>query len=194
MMSQILSILDLGGMVSMDIGWGWDRREVSETDVEVMLPPFGMPGKDDHTIPQRTLASLGLERGKIGRLLSETLAIADATEMTLGRVILATTTRAMFRMVGSETMARENLLRSDRLQAIMGVPSGMMFTNTGIPTLLVTLSPKVGRREAVRFVDLGHELVASKGRRGRFEVLPNASWADLASGGDIADRALARDV
>ena len=194
MMGHILTILDLQGMVSLDIDWGWDRPGVSETDVEVMLPPFGVTGKDDHTIPQRTLASLGLERGKIGRLLSETLAIADATEMTLGRVILSTTPGSMFRMVGSETVARENLLRSDRLEAIMGVPSGMMFTNTAIPTLLVTLSPTAGKRNTVRFVDLGHELVASKGRRGRFEVLPSASWADLAAGAQVQDRALARDV
>ena len=193
-MGHILSILDLGGAVSIDTAWGWERREVSNAAVEVMFPPFGLIVKDDDTIPERTLASLGLERGKIGRMLSETLAIADATEMTLGRVILSTTTGAMFRMVGSETVARDNLMRSDRLQAILGVPSGMMFTNTAIPTLLVTLATTVAKRDSVRFVDLGHDLVATKGRRGRFEVLPEASWLDLASGAAVEDRALARDV
>lgn len=193
-LGNILSILDLGGAVTIETGWGWDRREVSSAAVEVMFPPFGMTVKDDDNIPERTLTSLGLERGKIGRMLSETLAIADATAMTLGRVILSTTTGAMFRMVGSETVARDNLMRSDRLQAVMGVPSGMMFTATAIPTLLVTLSTTVAKRDTVRFVDLGHDLVSSKGRRGRFEVLPEASWLNLASTAKVEDRALARDV
>ncbi len=193
-MSQILIILGAESYVSVDSGWGWDRRDVSDAAVEVMFPPFGMTVQDDDTIPERTLASLGLERGKIGRLLSETLAIADAAEMTAGRVILSTTTGAMFRMVGSETVARDNLIRSNRLQTIMGVPSGMIFSATAIPTLLVTLSTTVGKRDTVRFVDLGHELVASKGRRGRLEILPDASWADLAAGERVWDQALARDV
>lgn len=193
-MGDILSILDLGAAVSIETGWGWERQEVSSAAVEVMFPPFGMTVNDDDTIPERTLASLGLERRKIGRLLSETLAIADATAMTRGRVIISTTTGTMFRMVGSETVARDNLIRSDRLQAIMGVPSGMMYTNMGIPTLLVTFSTTGAKRNMVRFVDLGHELVASKGRRGRFEILPDTSWANLAAGEKVADRGLARDV
>nr|WP_321981830.1 N-6 DNA methylase [uncultured Cohaesibacter sp.] len=193
-MEQIIKILSIDEMITVVTGWGWGRCEVSDAAVEVMFPPFGMPVTDEDTIPERTLASLGLEHGKIGRLLSETLAIADATEMTRGRVILSTTTGAMFRMVGSEAVVRENLIRSDRLQAIMGVPSGMMYTNTGIPTLLVILSTSGAQRNTVCFVDLGHERVASKGRRGRFEIVPDASWADLASWAKVTDRALARDV
>ena len=50
-LGNILSILDLGGAVTIETGWGWDRREVSSAAVEVMFPPFGMTVKDDDTIP-----------------------------------------------------------------------------------------------------------------------------------------------
>lgn len=194
LLSRVLAILDLEEAVTVQVAHGWQRRSVSDFDVEVMMPMFGQVVQNDAEIPERTLASLGLQRGKVGRLLSETLAIADATEMTKGRVILSTTSGAMFRMVGNEVVARDNMLDSGRLQAIMTVPSGVMFTNTGLQSLLVTLVSEVEKPGTVRFADLGHPSAIEKRRRGRIAVAEGASWQALAADPKPVDRTLARDV
>jgi hypothetical protein len=56
------------------------------------------------------------------------------------------------------------------------------------------LAPASQTKDLVRFIDLGHSLLAQKGRRGRTEVLRGTSWLDVVSGDIPDDQTLARDV
>ncbi|MBE9640773.1 N-6 DNA methylase [Salipiger mangrovisoli] len=194
LMRDMAATLDLEGIITVELEWPWERRRAGDADVEIVLPPFGMPIKDLETVPNRTLGLLGLQEGRKARLNVETVSIADAIENTRGRVILSVPEGELFRMVGTEPVARRALLDSGRLRAVMGVPSGMMFANTWIKTSLLVISAADAASSAVRFIDLGHGTLSQKGRRGRAEILDDVSWRDILKGETPEDRTLARDV
>lgn len=194
LMQHMAAALELEDIISIEVAWPWERKQSCDADVEVVLPPFGMPIKNLESIPSRTLALLGLQEGRQARLNVETVSIADALENTQGRVILCVPEGELFRMVGAESVARRALLDSGRLQAVLGVPSGMMFTNTWIKTSLIVISAADATSDVVRFIDLGHSRLSQKGRRGRAEILDDVSWQDMMKIGAPDDRTLTRDV
>ncbi|WP_417256163.1 N-6 DNA methylase [Celeribacter halophilus] len=194
MMRDMATALDLEDIITVELAWPWERRKSCDADVEVVLPPFNMPIKHLETIPDHTLRLLGFQKGQKARLNGETVSIADAIENTRGRVILCVPEGELFRMVGAEPVARRALLDSGRLQAVMGVPSGMMFANTWVKTSLLVISAAEASSDTVRFIDLGHHTLSQKGRRGRAEILDDVSWREVLNGEVPDDQTLARDV
>lgn len=190
----LLDVLEINETVSIETAWPWQRDEESQNRVEVVFPAFGAHLTNTDGIPHATLSGLGLREAKSARLSMESLAIADALEHTKGKVIISVYDGALFRMVGTEPVVRRNLLDSGRLQAVMSVPSGMMFTHTAIKTNILILNDTNKISQQVRFTDLGHESLAHKRHRGRFDVENNVNWTDILSSDAPADRTLLRDI
>lgn len=194
LMANMAAILELEDVIAVERRLPWDRSGRSDATVELLMPPFGMSLQHIGDIPSRTLALLGLEEGSTARINAESVSIADVLQHTSGCVIVAVSDGELFRMVGAEPVARRALIDSGRLQAVLAVPSGLMFSNTWINTSLLMLTPSGQEKDVVRFVDLGHSRLAQKGRRGRTEVLQGTSWLEVVSGDMPDDQTLARDV
>jgi len=191
---NLLDVLEIRDTVSIETAWPWQRSEAGQDQVEVSFPAFGATMNSADGVPAATLSGLGLRDTKTSRLSMESLAIADALENTTGKVIMSVSDGALFRMVGTEPVARRNLLDSGRLQAVMSVPTGMMFTHTAIQTNVLVLSDTDELQAQVRFVDLGHDTIAHKGHRGRFDVEKDVNWADVLASPTAEDRTLLRDI
>lgn len=192
LMSGLIQFLDLSSFITVAEGWPWGHRE--QMAVEVLFPPFGLDIRDDATIPKPVLASIGVTDAQAVRLTAENVSLAYALECLDARTLLATTDSELFRMVGVEPIIRRNLLESGRLVAVMGVPGGLAFSNTAVRTNMIILSDQDEKHETVRFVDLGHETAAQRGRRGRLEVSPGVGWSDLLKSAPSAEEGLTRDV
>jgi len=191
---NILDVLEVGTPISIETAWPWQRSEHDMSQVEVSFPAFGANMTNTDGVPLATLSGLGLRQAKNARLSMESLAIADALEHTKGKVIMSVSDGALFRMVGTEPVARRNLLDSGRLQAVMSVPTGMMFTHTTIKTNILVLNKPDTLREQVRFADLGHASLAQKGHRNRFDVEKDVNWANVLTSDTPEDRTLLRDI
>lgn len=192
LMTGLVHLLDLSGYIKVKEGWPWEHPE--QVSVDVLFPPFGLDIRDDETIPKPVLASIGVTDAQAVRLTAENVSLAYALECLDARTLLATTDSELFRMVGVEPIIRRNLLESGRLVAVMGVPGGLAFSNTAVRTNMIVLSDQDEKHETVRFVDLGHETAAQRGRRGRLEVSPGVGWSDLLKSAPSADEGLTRDV
>lgn len=191
---NILDVLEIGTPVSIETAWPFQRNEHGTSQVEVSFPAFGANMTNTDGVPHATLSGLGLREAKIARLSMESLAVADALEHTKGKVIISVSDGALFRMVGTEPVARRNLLDSGRLQAVMSVPAGLMFTHTSIKTNILVLNDTDTLCRQVRFADLAHESLAHKGHRSRFDVENNVNWASVLTWDAPVDRTLLRDI
>lgn len=194
LLQNMLEVLDVSFPVSIEKAWPWQRNEKPASQVEIAFPPFGANLTNIDGVPNNTLSGLGVSETKSARLSMESLAISDILEHTTGKVIVLVSDGALFRMVGTEPVARRNLLDSCRLQAVMSVPSGLMFTHTAIKTNVLVLSEVNTLERNVRFVDLGHETVAHKGHRNRFDVGPDVNWDTTLTSQPPEDRSLLRDI
>lgn len=193
-LQNALDVLEVSTPVSIETAWPWQRTENGMSQVEVSFPAFGANMANTGGVPHATLSGLGLRETNNARLSMESLAIADALEHTKGKVIMLVCDGALFRMVGTEPVARRNLLDSRRLQAVMSVPTGTMFTHTAIKTNILILNSTNKIDQQVRFADLGHESLAHKGQRKRFDIEDNVNWANILTSDVPADRTLQRDI
>jgi hypothetical protein len=191
---NLLEVLEIGAPVLIETEWPWQRGERVQSEIEVVFPPFGAHVSDTNDIPHATLNGLGMRETKNARLSMESLAIADALEHTSGKVIMSLSDGALFRMVGTEPVARRNLLDSGRLQAVMNIPSGLMFTQTAIKTNILVMSDDKTQSSHVRFTDMGHESLAHRGHRNRFDVEEDVDWANVLNSDAPEDRTLLRDI
>lgn len=158
------------------------RTDGFSADFELALPPFGLELRDPDLAPRATLDRLGGAK----RLQHEAMAIADILEMAPdAKALIGVSGGALFREVGAESAARDELISSGRLEAVFAVPSGLIHRNTGISTGLICMGPAQADRRAVRFIDLADERYAMKGPRGRFEVRPDTSWREAMQGPEI---------
>lgn len=151
---------------------------------EVSTPPLGMPIRSRDAISHRTLHRFGADSPS-GRLLAETAAIADLLVHARGPAVLSTTSGALFRTVGLESIAREDLIASRRLQGVFSVAPGTMYPGTGIATALLAFTEPDRKVDLIRLVDLSHERFATAVSRGRQEIRPEVSWFE-ALGSEIA--------
>lgn len=155
----------------------FSRTDDGEFDAEIIMSPFGMKISSGADIPKSTLSVLG-ESEQSRRLSSDPVAVADGLKSPCPRVVVSVYDAMMFRGVGVEPIAREALVESGRLKAVLSVPSGMVFPHTGIATNLLVLGSEGAEPYEVRFVDLSDDRFASKTVRGRSEVKPDSSWLD----------------
>lgn len=171
------------------------RTDGLDFDAEVIMPPFGFDmSRDAGEIPQATLSRLGVVGSRHGRLSCETVAIADALQHARGRVILTVGEGALYRAVGVEAFAREELVRSGRLQAVMSMGPSMMFSHSSINSSVVIVAPEETHLPTVRFINLAHEQLATRRERGRLEIRPDADWLRLTIADLSNDEPYAKDV
>ncbi len=192
LLSHLAAILDLDISITSSNPWG--RMGQASFDVELVMPPFGFDMARGGVLQESTLSRLGIFGTKHGRLSGESVAIADALQNIKGRAILVVTEGALFRAVGVEAVAREELVHSGRLQAVMGIGPSMMFQNTSINSALLVLSPKGFSHSTIRFVNLADEKLAVRRERGRLEIRRDADWSTLPTAELTGREAFARDV
>lgn len=191
-MEELARVLGVADMIETLPSQFWGG-EPDQFEVELAMPPLGLHLAEQDGVPSHVLARLGMEHGRRGRLSAESVAVTNALDASACRVIACVTDGALFRMVGAEPLVRQSLLDSGRLEAVMSVPSGMMWRDTMIRTNLVVLGSRSLGSDRVRFVDLGHETMAVRASRGRSEPRPSADWASLLAG-PARGAGLSRDV
>lgn len=151
------------------------RLDEDANDAEIIMAPFGYKIPSTSDLPRKTLEIIG-DDGRSRRLSSEAVALADAQVSKSKLVIVSVADGAMFRGVGVEPIAREALVESGRLRAILAVPGGMIFQNTGIASDILILSSEWDAKQKVRFVDLSASQFAGRTVRGRPEIKSGTSW------------------
>lgn len=175
----------------VECGDPFTRHEKQAYDFEIVLPPFGH-SFGSHGLSTKTLAWFG--SAPSGRLSAEALAIADIlAQAPAASAVIGLSASALFRSVGVESLVRDELIASGRLAAVLSVPSGMMYTETGIITNLLVLSPEDQPPSAVRFLDLSDERLATRTSRGRYEAKNGVLWLDTL-GVDADSNNFGRDV
>lgn len=171
----------------------FSRKDDGIFDAEIIMSPFGMKISSGADIPESTLSVLG-ENERSRRLSSDPVAVADGLRSPCPRVVVSVYDAMMFRGVGVEPIAREALVESGRLDAILSVPSGMVFPHTGIATSLLVLGPEGTGPHDIRFVDLSDDRFAGKTVRGRREVKPESSWLEAIRADLSGEERFAADV
>ncbi|WP_089885805.1 N-6 DNA methylase [Citreimonas salinaria] len=169
------------------------RIDEETNDAEIIMAPFGYKIPSTSDLPKKTLEILG-DDGRSRRLSSEAVALADAQVSTSKLVIVSVADGAMFRGVGVEPIAREALVESGRLRAILAVPGGMIFQNTGVASDILILSSEWDTKLKVRFVDLSAPRFAGKTVRGRPEIKSDTSWLKAIVAPVLESSASAMDV
>lgn len=169
------------------------RQEEGSVEFEICFPPFGEKIIQNRNIAKSTLNLVGAEDASM-RLGGEAIAIADILVHTKGSAIIGLSDGAMFRTVGIEALARDELIASGRLGSILSIPAGMIYNFTMIGSNLVFLEKADHERTSVRFVDLSSSLFSSKGPRGRYEARPDVSWVQAISSPLTDEEKFARDV
>lgn len=192
LLGHLATILDLN--ITITSTNPWTRSNQAVFDAELIMPPFGSDMSRVRDLPESTLSSLGIFGGRHGRISGESVAIADALQSVKGRAVLVVTEGALFRAVGVEAIAREELVHSGRLEAVMGLGPSMMFQSTSNNVALLLLAPKGTSRSTIRFVNLSDERFASRRERGRLEIRKGVMWSVLQNIELSGSEAFARDI
>lgn len=173
-------------------GQPFERLDATNAEAEISFPPLGMKLKQGYDIPKRTLDWMGATNP--GRLTAEAVAIADQlAQAPHAQSIISLAAGTLFRTVGVEATAREELINSGRLQAVLDVPSGMTYYETGVQTGILVLSSERQASDMVRFLDLSDPHLSTKTSRGRYEAKTDVSWKDLVFG-PLGEDDYGRDV
>lgn len=164
--------------ISVFQGLPFERLDGLSAQTEIAFPPLGWKMQQGSEIPKRTLDWMGATQ--TGRLTGEAVAIADQlAQAPQARSIISLSSGALFRTVGVEATAREELINSGRLQAVLDVPSGMTYHETGIQTGILVLSPEDQINDAVRVLDFSDPQLSTRTSRGRFEAKTDIPWGKL---------------
>lgn len=179
--------------VEVVMGQPLSRVDGGTFDTEICMPPFGADVRDRNELPRKTLERI--DAAERGRLHFEPVAMADMLVHAPGaRVVFSFTAGALFRTVGSELVARGEVVDSGRLAAVFAVPPGMVYTMTNLATCIMVLVPEDEELRNVRFIDLADKTFGAKTTRGRYDIQKEASWAG-AMESDLAENiSWARDV
>jgi hypothetical protein len=178
--------------LSVFVGMPFERQDGTQAETEISFPPLGWKFDHNHELPKRTLDWMGASL--TGRLTAEAIAIADIlAQAPQARGVISVAAGTLFRTVGVEATARDELVNSARLQAILDVPSGMTYHETGITTGILILSADFEKQNRVRFLDLANPHFSTRTSRGRFEAKTDISWLDAITA-PLEDREFGRDV
>ena len=167
--------------MSVEVGDPMNSGHDGQVDWELSCPPFGqaIDARSAH-VPEQTLSWLGASTK--GRLSSEALALANLLAQTPdAHALISLTDGALFRSVGVEHVIREELVATGRLKAVLSVPSGMAFKQTGIASNFLLLSPAAWPERTVRFMDLTDSTFSTQTSRGRYDAKPTPLWAEALS-------------
>jgi hypothetical protein len=155
----------------------FERLDKIRAETEISFPPLGWKLNPTDTVPKRTLNWMGAT--ETVRLTGEAVAIADQlAQAPHAQSIISLSAGALFRTVGVEATARDELIASGRLRAVLDVPSGMTYYETGIGTGILVLSPEAEKQDAIRFLDLSAPHLSTRTSRGRYEAKTDISWRD----------------
>lgn len=178
--------------LSVFLGLPFERLDGVRAETEIAFPNLGWKIQPVFELPKRTMDWMGATQS--GRLTAEAVAIADQlAQAPQARSIISLSASALFRTVGVEAAAREELINSGRLQAVLDVPSGMTYHETGVQTGILLLSSEAEAHDKVRVLDLSDPHLSIRTSRGRYEANTDVSWRDIVFGA-IDDCAFARDV
>lgn len=173
-------------------GMPFERLDGIHAKTEITFPPFGWKLSQTDTVPKRTLDWMGAT--ETVRLTGEAVAIADQlAQAPQAQSIISLGAGALFRNVGVEATARNELVASGRLRAVLDVPSGMTYYETGIGTGILVLSPEAEKQDTVRFLDLSAPHLSAQTSRGRYEAKTDISWQDVVTG-PLSSEKFGRDV
>lgn len=158
-------------------GMPFERRDAFKAEAEVAFPPMGLKLDRKYEIPKRTLDWMGATES--ARMTAETAAIADLLAQAPNATgVIGLSAGALFRAVGVEASAREELISSGRLRAVLDVPSGLVYHETGIQTGILVMAPEGHARDTVRFIDLADTRFSTRTSRGRYEARKDTLWKD----------------
>jgi type I restriction enzyme M protein len=159
-----------------------DKGTLRKFDLVMATPPFG--GRSDQWDP--TLDVFERFPDKTSSLT--VLAIRHVIAQTAGRAVIAVTNSVLFSS-GGERRLRKDLLDAGVVQAVIGLPNGLL-ADSNIPFALLVLD-KHQRHETVRFVNCDSAHFKEAESRTRFTLKSIHDIVELAlgraSGPDSAD-------
>lgn len=167
--------------VSVFLGLPFERLDGVRAETEIAFPHLGWKLQPGLELPKRTMDWMGATQ--TGRLTGEAIAIADQlAQAPQAQSIISLAAGVLFRAVGVEATAREELINSGRLHAILDVPSGMTYHETGIQTGMLILTSESATRDAIRVLDMSDPSLSTRTSRGRYEAKTDVSWKDIIFG------------
>lgn len=178
---QIVALLDLLHGDRIDISCSdpildpkWVRQgELVQFDCSASVPPLGRRYRQDivdpyHRFPPKCL-------------FGEVLHLAHILAQTKQRAAILVPAGFLFRTTGTEHSFKEQLLRQGWLQAVIGLPGGILapYTNVATALLLFDKTPAVRkekdlRQQGVIFVDTADFVQPSTSRRIKLSLKPEA--------------------
>lgn len=136
------------------------NEEVIRYDFIVGTPPFGMRFKD-----MRNYSNVYTEQ-TIGEAFFVEQSIN--TLNNTGRAVITTTHGFLFRGA-AERKLRETLVKQDLLEYIIGLPAGL-FSNTGIPVVLIVLNKAKKNKNLVHFIDASNMVLNQNSRERKLDI------------------------
>lgn len=178
--------------LSVFLGLPFERLDGVQAKTEIAFPHLGWKLQPGLELPKRTMDWMGATQ--TGRLTGEAIAIADQlAQAPQAQSIISLSAGVLFRAVGVEATAREELINSGRLHAVLEVPSGMTYHETGIQTGMLILSSESDTQDAIRVLDMSDPSLSTRSSRGRYEAKADVSWKDIIFG-PINEIEFGRDV
>lgn len=143
--------------------------ELQKFDISIAFPPFG-----------KKVSLNTADEDRFGRFKERTtsisvLALRHLIAQTTEKVIVAVPSSLLF-SPGAEYSLRQDLLKDERLQAVISMPSGLLLS-TPIPFSILVLNLR-GKTTEVRFVDGAAEQFSIKDGRRRSKLV---HWEDLSN-------------
>ncbi len=123
-------------------------------------PPFGMRLKD-----MRNYSNVNTEQ-----TISEAFFVEQSinTLNDTGSAIITTTHGFLFRGAAEKNL-RETLVKQDLLEYVIGLPAGL-FSNTGIPVVLIVLNKAKKNKNQVHFIDASNMVLNQNSRERKLDV------------------------
>ncbi len=172
-----------------------ERRAGEFFDVEIALPNFSARVRNPEIISIETQHFLAVS-GSETRLTYEAATLADVIIHTKKRAIVYVAQGILFKHVGVEAQAREEIVRGGYLRAVYSIPAGAVFQGAMIKTALVIIDQSSGGAESqrIRMVDLAHDKFSRRGPRGGWQLRTGTSWVSVLASEAPCDPEYAVDV
>jgi type I restriction enzyme M protein len=154
------SILNWRNSITHYTGNFNSSEEELKYDFIVGTPPFGMRLKD-----LRNYSNVYTEQ-----TISEAFFVEQSinTLNNSGSAVITTTHGFLFRGA-AEKKLRETLVKQDLLEYVIGLPAGL-FSNTGIPVVLIVLNKAKKNKKQVHFIDASNMVLNQNSREKKLDV------------------------